>query len=389
MKVDNHTVDLKEQAHAGEISGMEWSKDGLKLASCGHDRVVLVHQLTFYSDSPRSQLIWKEKAGLVNEMTVLHRFEFWPGVDQILHGITFNGTDTELVVACEDATGYVVDLEKGNIRKELKGHAFRVTCLAYHPDGIWMALGSYDSTVTVWHGETGLMRSKLRSFGGAVLCVRFLPFGPFLCVGAVDKSTKVFHVLTGEMQFSLSAHSLAVRKMCISSEGIIATASDDKEVRLWDCRMPWHEAMGTQLAVCRGHKGPITSCQLTREGKGLLSAAEDKTMIVWDVIHGAIMRILVGHTKPVMECFMLEDEPEPGKEQIIERRSMITGDIRYIVSASEDSTVRVWDLTTGYDVCYVRLQNPLTCMAKSQDNSLIAAGDEKGGVHIFELKQAM
>jgi WD40 repeat protein len=67
---------------------------------------------------------------------------------------------------------------------------------------------------------------------------------------------------------------------------------------------------------------------------------------------------------------------------------MITGDIRYILSASEDSTVRVWDLTTGYDVCFIRLTNPLTCMAKSHDNRLVSVGDEKGGVHIFELKGA-
>ena len=107
----------------------------------------------------------------------------------------------------------------------------------------------------------------LQAFAGAVLCVAFLPYGPFLCVGAVDKTTKVFHVLTGEIQFSLSAHSLAVRRMCISADGIIATASDDKEIRLWDVRMPWTDAMGTQLAVCKGHTEPITCCHLTREGK--------------------------------------------------------------------------------------------------------------------------
>lgn len=36
------------------------------------------------------------------------------------------------------------------------------------------------------------------------------------------------------------------------------------QVRLWDCRMPWTDAMGTQLAVCRGHTAEITCCHLTR-----------------------------------------------------------------------------------------------------------------------------
>lgn len=353
LKVDNYVVDHVEQAHSSDISGMDFAKDGSMLASCGYDRIVVVYSLEYYSNSPRSQMIWKEKAGVIKEMKLLHKFELWPGVEQILHGVIFNGTDTELVVACEDAIGYVIDISKEKITKKLQGHAFRITCLAYHSDGIWLALGSYDKSVTIWHGESGLLRSKITAFAGAVLCVGFLPFGPFLCVGAVDKSTKVFHVLTGEMQFSLSAHSLAVRQMSISADGVIATASDDKEVRckapilslrrplpvayvtrascraermwgtgqnllfslkqsrlqtetlkteqvrLWDCRMPWNEVMGTQLAVCRGHQGAITCCHLTKEGKGLLSASEDKKMIIWDVVHGAIMRILVGHTQPV------------------------------------------------------------------------------------------
>jgi hypothetical protein len=38
-------------------------------------------------------------------------------------------------VACEDSIAYVIDIEKEKIRTKLAGHAFRITCLAYHPDG--------------------------------------------------------------------------------------------------------------------------------------------------------------------------------------------------------------------------------------------------------------
>ena len=70
------------------------------------------------------------------------------------------------------------------------GHNFRVTCLAYDVDGTWMATGSYDRTVVIWHGETGLMRNRISAFGGAVLCLGFLPYGPFVCAGrSVDVYT--------------------------------------------------------------------------------------------------------------------------------------------------------------------------------------------------------
>lgn len=33
-------------------------------------------------------------------------------------------------------------------------------------------------------------------------------------------------------------------------------------------------------------------------------------MMIWDAIHGAIMRVFVGHTQPVMECYLLEEEED-------------------------------------------------------------------------------
>ena len=92
MMVDNYMVDHTEQAHTAEISDMDFSKDGLMLVTCGHDRVVLVYEIEYYSNSPRSVLIWKEQAGKLKEVKIKHKFDqLWPRVEQILHGVIFNG----------------------------------------------------------------------------------------------------------------------------------------------------------------------------------------------------------------------------------------------------------------------------------------------------------
>lgn len=64
--------------------------------------------------------------------------------------------------------------------------------------------------------------------------------------------------------------------------------------------------------------------------QGLLSASEDKRIIIWDVIHGAIMRVLVGHTRAVMEAVMLEDEPAEGKK-MIDRRLVSSSEMAEIL----------------------------------------------------------
>jgi WD40 repeat protein len=47
---------------------------------------------------------------------------------------------------------------------------------------------------------------------------------------------------------------------------------------------------------------------------------------------------------------------------------------RNIVSASNDGTIRVWDIASGFDVCFSRPGQPIVCMAKTDDNALFAAG---------------
>ena len=59
--------------------------------------------------------------------------------------------------------------------------------------------------------------------------------------------------------------------------------------------------MGTLISICRGHTAAITCCRLTAEGAGLLSGAKDNTLLIWDVVHAVAMRILVGHTAPIIE----------------------------------------------------------------------------------------
>ncbi len=67
-----------------------------------------------------------------------------------------------------------MDVGRGAVRAALRGHRFRVTCVARHAEGLWLGLGSYDKSVTVWHAETAALRTRCAAAGGRawqqVLC---------------------------------------------------------------------------------------------------------------------------------------------------------------------------------------------------------------------------
>jgi WD40 repeat protein len=67
---------------------------------------------------------------------------------------------------------------------------------------------------------------------------------------------------------------------------------------------------------------------VTADGRFAVSASEDRTLKVWDLGTGQARRSLKGHTSRVY-CVA------------------VTADGRFAVSASEDRTLKVWDLGTG------------------------------------------
>ena len=57
----------------------------------------------------------------------------------------------------------------------------------------------------------------------------------------------------------------------------------------------------------------------------------------------------------------------------------------YIVSASLDRTVRLWDAKTGIvKQCFTKFTNIIRCVAFSPDGSHIVAGTDSGNIHMWE-----
>ena len=68
---------------------------------------------------------------------------------------------------------------------------------------------------------------------------------------------------------------------------------------------------------------------LTPDGRLAVSASEDYTLKVWDVTSGQELRSLAGHTREVNAV-------------------ALTPDGRLAVSASDDKTLKVWDVASGW-----------------------------------------
>jgi WD40 repeat protein len=84
-----------------------------------------------------------------------------------------------------------------------------------------------------------------------------------------------------------------------------------------------------------GHGGGVNACAVTPDGRRVVSASEDGTLKVWDLQSGRALATLDGHAGEARAC-------------------AVTADGRRVISASDDGTVKVWDLDGGRVVATLR-----------------------------------
>ena len=90
-------------------------------------------------------------------------------------------------------------------------------------------------------------------------------------------------------------------------------------------------AMNKNNSILRGHSKPVNSASFSPDGELVVSASSDSTIRIWDVKTGQCVRTIKGHNGSV-------------------NNANFSPDGKLIVSASDDRTVKIWDVQTGMNL---------------------------------------
>ena len=244
----------------------------------------------------------------------------------------------------------------------LTGHTWRVTSVAFSPDGATLASGSWDDTVKLWDVAAHTNIATLEGHADSVRSVAFSPDGTILALGSSSERIELWDVaakvIIAMLQGNRYAHSVQ-----FSPDGTLFAAGDGahETVKLWDM------ATHVNIATFEGHRNDVNSVAFSPDGTTLASGSWDATVKLWNVVTHTNIATLEGHEGSI-------------------RSVSFSPDGATLASGGGDATVKLWEVATHINIATLEGHtDTVTSVAFSPDGTILASGSNDATVKLWEV----
>lgn len=247
-------------------------------------------------------------------------------------------------------------------------HRDFVHSVAFHPNGRMLASGGF-RVVKLWEQPQNVQTLKL-PLGAVAADVDINLAKQLVAFGTQQNTVTIRSLADGKELGKLEGHTGSVSGVAISADGTqVISGSADKTVKIW---------LLESGAVIRQFEtpAPIHDLCLTLDGKQVITAHEDNLIRVWNIsapdpasAEGEAekpVREIKGHSKPVRSVALIL----PAGTQL--------------VSGSDDNTARIWNLANGAAVRSLNHGGPVVSVAARPDGKLLASASSNNTAKLWD-----
>lgn len=338
----NHTITVWDgglqclqmlQGHQSWVRGLAWRPDGKSLVSVAYDQVLK---------------LWDAQTGDCVKTLRGYSNSSWC--------IRWSKDGIRLISGSTNHAVQLCDSQTGDLIRAFRGHYNEVLSVDWSPDEHQVASSSADATIRIWDVQTGQCLRVFEGHIGWVRTVAWSPDGKTVISGSDDHTIKLWDAHSGQCLLTLADHSHQVPSVVWCPAGHrVASGSMDETIRFWDI------SQGVCDRVIHVNH-PIHAIAFSPDGKTLISGDYQDTVKLWDVESGDCLKgIADSRNESIAErpeiSFTISQNHTAIQQRRFKTFQEVASDQVYAVawnadgtkvaSACDDSTVRIWDVSTG------------------------------------------
>lgn len=265
----------------------------------------------------------------------------YKGHKDAINVVSIHPTEPVFASGSGDSTIRIYDYELKDQVVILKGHTHSVNSLAWEKE--ILASGSSDMSIKLWKSSNKtnefdfaefICHKTLIGHEHAVSFVYNIPSTEITVSCSRDKSIKFWDRTTTYCRRTISEYHEEWVRCCDSNEKFFVSSGNDKKVFVFplDSLLNFDKTTMVDCQNCfEVHDNYVEAIKIYKH-KNLgnvqnvcVTASRDKTIGVWDFVHGTNLFNLTGHENWVKDICIFEK-------------------FDFLISVGEDKTIRIWDL---------------------------------------------
>jgi platelet-activating factor acetylhydrolase IB subunit alpha len=238
-------------------------------------------------------------------------------------------------------------------RHTLESHRKTINCVAFHPIFSSVATGSDDYTIKIWDWDLGELERTVKGHTKPVLDVDYGgPRGNILLAScSSDLTIKLWDPASDYQNIrTLPGHDHSVSAVRFihsgtagspSSGNLLVSASRDKDLRIWDIHT------GYCIMTLQGHTDWVRDVTPSYDGRFLFSTGDDMTGRLWDISGPRPdHRLTVFGHEHVVECCVIA--PPTSYQHLaplagFKKPPPPTSSVEFMATGSRDKNIKLWD----------------------------------------------